>query len=192
MATFLNRIFRAARLDPRVYEEVEADERAIGQALGVIILSSVAGGVGFMQQASLIGMAVNTLIVLLAWFVWAFITYIIGTKLFPEPQTRADHGELLRTIGFSSAPGIIRIFAVIPGLETVVNLLAGIWMLVAMVIAVRQALDYYSTSRAIGVCLAGWLVQAIILAALVIMMATPVASHDSFALTTDVLTEEIE
>jgi hypothetical protein len=87
------------------------------------------------------------------------VTYLIGTKLLPEPQTRADHGQLLRTIGFSSAPGIIRIAGLIPGLTWIVFAGTGIWMLIAMVIAVRQALDYHSTLRAVGVCLIGWLIQ---------------------------------
>ena len=91
------------------------------------------------------------------------LTYFIGTRLLPEPQTRADHGELLRTIGFSSAPGLIRVAGIIPGLGAIVFSLAGIWMLVATVIAVRQALDYTSTGRAIGVCAIGWVVQALIL-----------------------------
>jgi hypothetical protein len=138
--------------------------------MGVVMLSSLAGGIGFMQVAGLTGMVIGTVGSLLGWYVWAFLTYIIGTKLLPEPQTQADHGELLRTVGFSSAPGIIRIFAIIPGLNTIVNLLAGAWMLVAMVIAVRQALDYHSTYRAIGVCLIGWLAQAAILGLLVAMM----------------------
>ena len=153
-----------------MYEEVEADKSAMGQAMGVVVLSSLAGGIGFTQAAGLTGMLIGTVGSLIGWYVWAFVTYIIGTKLLPEPQTHADHGELLRTIGFSSAPGIIRVFGLIPGLGALVNLLASVWMLVAMVIAVRQALDYHSTGRAIGVCLIGWIVQAVILGAIVVMV----------------------
>ena len=100
---------------------------------------------------------------LIGWYVWAFLTYFIGTKFLAEPQTRSDHRELLRTIGFSSAPGLIRVLGIIPGLGTLLFLVADIWMLVAMVIAVRQALDYTSTGRAIGVCMIGWVVQILIL-----------------------------
>ena len=85
----------------------------------------------------------------------------IGAKLFPEPNTKADHGQLLRTIGFSSAPGLIRVFGFTPELMSITFIGAGIWMLIAMVIAVRQALDYQSTWRAIGVVVIGFLVQAI-------------------------------
>ena len=91
------------------------------------------------------------------------LTYIIGSKLLPTPETKADYGELLRTIGFSSSPGLIRILGIIPGLAQIVFIVAGIWMFVAMVIAVRQALDYSSTLRALGVCIIGWIIQAIVL-----------------------------
>ncbi len=170
MSPFVDRMMRAAKLDVQLYEEVEADKSSMSQAMIVVVLSSVAGGIGFMQDAGLMGLLIGTVGSLFGWYIWAFLTYIIGTKLLPEPQTSADHGELLRTIGFSSAPGIIRIFGVIPGLSSLVNLLAGVWMLIAMVIAVRQALDYHSTYRAMGVCLIGWIVQAIILALIMTMM----------------------
>lgn len=163
-------MIRAAKLDIHLYEEVEADKSSMSQAMGVVVLSSLASGVGFMQDVGLMGLLIGTVGSLLGWYVWAFLTYIIGTKLLPEPQTRADHGELLRTIGFSSAPGIIRIFAIIPGLGTIVNILASLWMLAAMVIAVRQALDYHSTYRAVGVCLIGWITQAVLLGLILAMM----------------------
>ncbi len=162
MTPFVDRMIRAAKLDVQVYEEVEADKTAMGQAMAVVVLSSLAGGIGFMQESGLMGLVLGTGASLLGWYIWAFLTYIIGTKLLPEPQTQADHGELLRTIGFSSAPGMIRVLALLPGLDAIVNLVASVWMLVAMVIAVRQALDYHSTYRAIGVCLIGWIVQAVI------------------------------
>ena len=91
------------------------------------------------------------------------MTYFIGAKIIPEPQTKADHGELLRTIGFSSSPGIIRVLAIMPGISKIIFAAASIWMLIAMVIAVRQALGYQSTLRAVGVCIIGWVIQAIIL-----------------------------
>lgn len=162
MSPFLDRIVRAAKLDVSLYEEVEADKDALGQAMGVVVLSSVASGIGLFRTGGLEGIVIGTIGALFGWFVWAFLTYVIGAKLLPEPQTRATHQELLRTIGFSSAPGIIRILAVIPSLAAVAFLVAGVWMLVAMVIAVRQALDYHSTLRAVGVCALGWLVQAVI------------------------------
>jgi len=164
MASFADRMIRAAKLDVALYEEVEADKGAMGQAVGVVILSSVAAGIGTISATGVKGLTIGTLAALLGWFVWSFLTYFIGTKLLPEPQTKADYGELLRTIGFSSSPGVLRVLSIIPMLGVILNFIVGIWMLVAMVIAVRQALDYKSTWRAVGVCFIGWIVQAVIFA----------------------------
>jgi hypothetical protein len=163
MATIQDRIIRAAKLDAQLYEEVEADRDATGQAMAVVVLSALAAGIGSLGSGVLLGIVGGTIVALVGWFVWAFLTYFIGTRLLPEPQTKADYGQVLRAVGFASAPGLIRVFGVIPGLGALVFLVAGIWMLVAMVIAVRQALDYTSTPRAVGVCLIGWLAQVLIL-----------------------------
>lgn len=163
MPKFIERMIRAAKLDISLYEEVEADKTAMRQAIGVVVLSSLAAGIGSMSMGGG-NLFLGTIVALVGWYIWAYLTYFIGTKFLPEAQTKADHGELLRTIGFSSAPGLIRILGIIPMLTKLVFMVAGIWMLVAMVIAVRQALDYKSTPRAVGVCLIGWIIQAILLA----------------------------
>ena len=162
MASLQDRMIRAAKLDVQLYEEVEADQGAMAQAMTVVILSALAAGIGN-ANVGLVGMVSSAIAALIGWYVWAFLTYFIGTRFLAEPQTRADHRELLRTIGFSSAPGLIRVLGIIPGLGTLLFRVADIWMLVAMVIAVRQALDYTSTGRAIGVCVIGWVVQILIL-----------------------------
>ena len=162
MTNFQNRMLRAAKLDVNLYEEVEADTGSMRQAMGVVVLSSIAAGIGSIATGGLGGILMGTFAALIGWYVWAYLTYLIGTKLLPEPQTKADFGELLRTIGFASSPGLIRVLGIIPGLGGVVFLVASIWMLVAMVIAVRQALDYESTLRAVGVCVIGWIIQALI------------------------------
>lgn len=158
MATLGDRIVRAARLDVTLYEEVEADKGAMGQAMAVVVLSSVAAGVGMIAWVGLGGIIMGAIAALIGWYIWAFLTYVIGTKVLPEPQTRADMGELLRTIGFSTSPGLIRVLGIISPLTAIVFWVADIWMLVAMVIAVRQALDYKGTFRAVGVCAVGWII----------------------------------
>ena len=160
-SVFVNRIIRACKLDVNLYEEVEADKSATFQAALVVVLSSLAAGVGALHLGAS-NFLIAPLLSLLSWYIWAYLIYLIGAKLFPEPNTKADHGELLRTIGFSSAPGLIRVFGFTPELMSITFIGAGIWMTVAMVIAVRQALDYESTWRAIGVVVIGFLVQAII------------------------------
>lgn len=163
--TFVERMIGAAKLNAAVYEEVESDKQATGQATLVVVLSSVAAGVSSLEFG-LGGLVIGTLGALLSWYVWAYLTFFIGARLFPEPQTSADHGELLRTLGFASAPGILRVFGVIPYMPVIVFLITSIWSLVTTVVAVRQALDYKSTGRAIGVCIVGWLVQAAVLSLL--------------------------
>lgn len=162
MENLFNRMMRAAKLDVQLYEEVEKDETAMPQAMTVVLLSSLAGGIGGLGTGGLWGLIGGLFAALVGWFIWAFLTYFIGTKLLPEPQTKADLGELLRTVGFSSSPGVIRVLGVIPFLGAIAMFAASVWMLVAMIIAVRQALDYQSTWRAVGVCLIGWIAQMVL------------------------------
>ena len=162
MNQLLDGMIRAAKLDVNFYEKVEADKGSFGQAMAVVVLSSIAAGIGSVGQAGVVGILTGTIAALIGWYIWAYLTYFIGTKFLAEPQTKADYGELLRTIGFSSSPGVIRILGIIPGLNVIVNLVAGVWMLVAMVVAVRQALDYSTTGRAVGVCIIGWIFQMVI------------------------------
>jgi len=159
---YVNRIIRACKLDVSLYEEVEADKSATLQAASVVVLSSLAAGIGAISLGAS-NFLMAPLLSLASWYIWAYLIYLIGAKLFPEPTTKSDHGELLRTIGFSSAPGLIRVFGIIPNLMSIAFIAASIWMLVAMVIAVRQALDYKSTWRAVGVVVTAFLIQSIIL-----------------------------
>ena len=161
--SFKNRIIRATMLDPNLYEEVEADKSALGQAMAIVVLSSIAAGIGLYKTGGFSGIITGTMASLISWYVWAYITYFIGTKFFPEPQTKADLGELLRTIGFSSSPGLLRVFYFVPGIGVLLYLISSLWMLVAMIIAVRQALDYNSTLRAVGVCVIGYIIQIFVL-----------------------------
>ena len=167
MASMVDRMVRAAKLDPHLYEEVEADKTALGQAMGVVVLASIAGGVGSGRLGGLTGFFIGTVGALIAWFIWAALTYLIGTRILPERNTRADLGELLRTIGFASSPGLLRVLGLIPGVTGIVFLISGVWMLIAMIIAVRQALDYRSTLRAVGVCVIGWIVHVVVMLLLV-------------------------
>lgn len=166
------RMIRAAKLDPDLYEEVEAQPEAITQSLMVVLMSSVAYGIGAYPYLGPSGLVYGPFLALISWFLWAYITFLVGTRLFPEPQTQSDIGELLRTIGFASSPGVLRIFGIVLGqsLAGLLFFVTGIWMLVAMIVAVRQALDYESknlffrfanngTDKAVLVCV----ISAIIL-----------------------------
>jgi hypothetical protein len=154
MGTFVSRMVRAMRLDTTLYEEVEADAGATVQALAVVMLSSLAAGLVSIGTPGMV--LVESVVGLVGWFMWASITYLIGTKILATPGTRSDIGELLRVTGFAASPGLLRPLGALPGLYWPVFLVTGVWMLVAMIVAIRQALDYTSTLRAFGVALIGW------------------------------------
>jgi hypothetical protein len=177
MATLAERMVGAARLDAGTYEEVEADSGATGQAALVVVISSICLAIGGHLGAGLVGLVLVTLFRLLGWYIWALVTCFIGTRWLPGAKTQADVGQLLRTLGFASAPGIVAILGVIPGIGQVINLVVGLWMLVAMVIAVRQALDYDSTGRAVAVVVIGFLAYLVVaaLAGIVIGALSPSA-----------------
>lgn len=163
MSTFTERMMGAATLNVHTYEEVEADTTATTQAMGIVVLSSIAQGIGSLALGGGAGFVAGAMGALIGWFIWAFLVYIIGTKMLPEPQTRSNLGELLRTTGFSASPGLLRVLGIIPFIGGLIMVAVSIWMLIAMIIAVRQALDYQSTGRAVGVCLIGWFVMVVIL-----------------------------
>jgi hypothetical protein len=175
--SFAMRLIGAVSVDPLLYEEVEADRTATGQALIVVVLSSLGAGIGArgFGTGSLPSALFISGVATVAWAAWALLTYTIGTKILPEPQTRADVGELLRTIGFSAAPGMLRVFGIVPGAATAAFAITAVWMLATMVVAVRQALDYTSTARAILVCAVGWTL-ALGLAALLGLLFSPTLS----------------
>ena len=165
ISLFLNRIFRSVKIDPEVFNEVQKDKNATISAAIVVILSSSAAGIG----AASLG-ASNFLLApvfsLISWFVWAYIVYFVGVKLFPDTKTKTTQFALLRAIGFSSAPGMIRIFGFNEDLMTVTFVGSAFWMLVCMVVAVRETLNYKSLWKALGVVIISWFVQAFILLAI--------------------------
>ena len=164
ISTFLNRIFRSVKIDPEVFNEVQKDKNATLSAAIVVILSSTAAGIGA------VSLGVGNFIVapifsLISWFVWAYIVYFVGVKLFPDPKTKTTQFALLRAIGFSSAPGIIRIFGFNEDLMTVTFIGSAFWMLACMIVAVRETLNYKSLWKALGVVIISWFMQAFILLA---------------------------
>jgi hypothetical protein len=162
--TFTQRMLGAAQLDARVFEEVERDPEATRQAVAVVVLAAVAAGLG--TGHTLAGTLGGAVAALLSWLIWAWIIWLVGTRWLPEPQTQASARELLRTLGFAASPGLLRIFVVLPLLGPLVMVVTAVWMLMTMVVAVKQALDFRSTGRAIGVCLIGWALHLLIFATL--------------------------
>lgn len=158
MASLTDRMIGAARLDPATYEEVEADTTATGQAAVVVLLSAIAAGIGAYGEAGLPGLVAMSLTSLLSWYAWAAVTYVVGVRFLPGPRTDADIGQLLRTTGFSAAPGCLQVLGLVPGIGRLVVTATGFWMLASMVVAVRQALDYEAIGRALLVCVIGFVI----------------------------------
>jgi hypothetical protein len=162
ISMFFNRVFRSIRIDPDVYDEVQKDKTATLSAAFVVVISSLAAGIAA-KQLGASSFIFAPLLSLLSWFVWAYIVYFVGVKLFPDPKTKTTHAALLRAIGFSSAPGIIRVFGFTPELMTVTFIGSALWMLACMVVAVRQTLNFKSLWKALGVVIMSWFVQAFLL-----------------------------
>jgi hypothetical protein len=163
MGTFASRFLGAICLVPATYEDVESDHHATAQAVVVVALSSVAGGLGMagINGYDLRSLLLGTITALVGWLAWATLIYLVGARFLRESQTHADVGELLRTLGFASAPGVVRVVGLVPGYGWPVYVASSIWILAAMVVAVRQALDFTTTRRALAVCAAGWLLVVV-------------------------------
>jgi hypothetical protein len=174
---FTHRLVGAAVLDVGTYEEIEGDRAATLQAFLIVLASSLATGIGAIGLGGRPGgqIFLMSIAALLGWAAWALLIFEIGGRLLPEPATRVDVAELLRTIGFASAPGLLRVFGVLPALTIPVFVITSIWMLVTMVVAVRQALDFTSTARAIAVCVLGWLLAGVIVIAFGLWLTPPLS-----------------
>jgi hypothetical protein len=159
MSAIANRVWGAAWLNSRSYEEIEADRQANGQAIAVVFLSSLAGAVGT-GVLDPVYIAAMVAAMFGAWLVWSWLVLIIGARPLKESGTEADIGQIMRTTGFSASPGLLRVFGLIPGIGWIIFAAATVWMLVSFVVAVRQSLDYKSAPRALVVCLIGWAISA--------------------------------
>jgi hypothetical protein len=158
--SIIDRMIRAARLDPQVYEEVEHDQSATGQAILVVVLGAIAGGIGALS-GGIAGLVVGVVASLVGWAVYAFIAYWVGTNIFKGPQTEATWGQLLRTLGFANSPRVLLVLVIIPVVGIIVGLAVFIWLLFTTVIAIRQALDF-DTWRAIATAVVSLLAQVVI------------------------------
>jgi hypothetical protein len=162
MSSFRQRVLGCALLRAESYEEIEADRGATLQAGVVVVLAAAAAGVGGIANHGAPGILWHAAAQLLGWWIWAYLTWFLGTRLLPGLHTSADPGELLRTTGFACAPGVLRALGLFSPVAGAVFLVSGLWMLVAMVIAVRQALDYHRTAPALLVCALGFPIYALI------------------------------
>ncbi len=156
-SSIVDRMIRAARLESQVYEEVEHDRSATGQAMLVVVIGAVAAGIGALS-GGIVGLIVGIIAALIGWAVYASIAYWVGTNFFKSPQTEATWGQLLRTLGFANSPRVLLVLGIIPVVGIIIGLAVFIWMLFTTVIAIRQALDI-DTGRAIATAVVSLLAQ---------------------------------
>ncbi len=162
MQTFFNRLIRTLKLDHLVYQELKEDPKSLGQSVSVILLSALAAAVGGAKPGGM-AIIVSFAIALIGWSFWAWLNYFIGIRFLNEPATEADPKKYWQAIGFTSAPGLIRIFALFPEIAHLVFMVSLLWTLVTMIIGIKTALNYQSVFRSIAVCITGWVLQLLIL-----------------------------
>jgi len=162
MASFGDRVVGAMKLNPATFQEVEHDPAAMGQAVGVIVLAAVASAIGTIWLGGITGLVMGVLRALVGYLIWTTLVWLIGTKLMPDPSTKADFPETFRVVGFAAAPGllsVLTIIGIIPILgwllAALITLLILVWTIAAMVIAVREVLDYSTTGKAAIVVVIG-------------------------------------
>lgn len=162
MNAFAERMWRAAKLDPALYEEVEANNDTMSEALGVVLLASLASGLAGLSRDGVGGLLSGAVWAVVSWLVASLVMYYVGTRWFADEKTEADYGQLLRTLGFAASPGILRVLGIIGALRYLSFWASSIWMIASTVVAVRQALDYSTTSRAVIVCIIGFVIQIVL------------------------------
>ena len=167
MADLTGRMIGAMQADVKTFTEIEADTSAMGQAVTVIVIAGVASLIGNFFRAGLLAGVLGLIASLVGYALFSFLVFLIGTKLMPEPATKADFAEAFRVIGFAASPGVFNVLAIIPVVGVLVGLVVALWSLVVAVVAVREVLDYTNTGRAIIVCLIAavvcWIVLTIVL-----------------------------
>jgi hypothetical protein len=171
MASFQDRVIGALKLQPNTFEEVENDATATGQAATVVIAGAVSGGLvsliwlgtlGF--SSGLTAFVLSLVLKPIGWAIGSWVLLMVGTKMMPGKNTQADLGQLLRVTGFASAPGLFGILGVVPILGILIGLAIAIWTIIAMVIGVKQALEYDDTVKAVIVCVIAWVIMWIVTA----------------------------
>jgi hypothetical protein len=167
MASLGERMVGAMKADVKTFQEIEADPSAIGQAVAVIVIAGVASLIGNIFRAGVTAGVMALLASLIGYALWTLLVVLIGTKLMPEPTTKADFNEGFRVIGFTASPGVFNVLAIVPFLGPLISFFIWIWMVVVGVVAVREVLDYSSSARAFIVCLIAavicWIIVSLVL-----------------------------
>lgn len=158
----IQRMMGAAMFNADTYEEIEADPGAIGQAIGVVILVTLCGMVGGLiggllggagLVAIVLGLVAGLVFGIVRWAIWVSVLALVGGMMLRTSNTQTSWAEIGRVVGFAYTPGVLSIFSFVPFIGWLFPVVAFVWTLAAVTMAVRQALDFESTGRAILVVL---------------------------------------
>jgi len=176
-SSFVDRVIGAIRLDPATFEAVEHDTDATWQAALVVAVAAIFSGVG--SSGGRTGdLVAGVLTSLIFWALFALFAYLVGVYILKGPQTSATFGEVLRPLGFSYAPSLFAILGLIPGIGFLIVFIAGVWTLIASVIALRQALEV-STGRAVAVAVVAFLAMVVVLVIIATVFGISIVAVDS-------------
>ena len=167
--SLVERMIGVMRLDKPTFEAIEADQSAIPQAATVVLIAAVASGIGSIGDAGIAGLLIGLVMAPIGWALFSGMAYLIGTKVLAGPETKADVGEVLRTLGFAQAPGIIMAVAFIPVLGILFSLVSSIWALITAIIALKVSLEV-STGRAIAIGLLAAIAAGLVLAPIAVAL----------------------
>ena len=173
MRLFLDRLVRAARLDVELYKEVVADPKMLNQAWITVLIYCMAAAWGIAGMVGAIGANIVMVTALIGWYIWAFFTYFAATRFFRENQIEIDRSQrktVIRAMGFATAPGVVHLLGMIPGLQPVPFAVATIWMIFASTIALKQALNFESPYRAAAACIIAWIISAFVQLTLLVVL----------------------
>ncbi|HXG55214.1 MAG TPA: YIP1 family protein [Vicinamibacterales bacterium] len=176
MASLAERMVGAMKADVKTFQEIEADPSALSQAVTVIVIAGVASLVGNIFRAGITAGIIGLVTSLIGYALWTVAIVLIGTKVMPEPATKADFAEGFRVIGFTASPGVFNVLAIVPFIGPLIQFIVAIWMLVIGVIAVREVLDYSNTGRAIIVCLIALFIYMVVM----FFVLTPILVGSAF------------
>lgn len=163
-------MFRAAKLDGSLFEEIINDPSTYAQSIWVVAILAMATGYGMFGRAGVT--AVNSCLVttFFAWYFWAFSLYFVSTYLFRNSITKTDRKTIIRVVAFASAPGIFRLLGVIPQTSGILFIVTSLWIIAASVVGIKIAFKISHTGLAIFICTSTWLLSFIVQGLLLLLV----------------------
>ena len=161
MNKFVERLLNVSRFNLKVYDEILADKSAFSTALGVVFLLGFAASIGE-GAVDFVPLVRVTAVTIIALILSIYVTYVLGTKVFPEKEETPDWEKFLSAVSYACAPGMFYVLGLFPFLRQIVFLVVSVWLFVSVVAAVRHVMNYTSLGRALIVSLGGGLLYFMI------------------------------